>query len=167
VPDIDFDNVPIVIEQPSAWSRLLTYWLIVAPDDCKACHCRISLLFHPMRDRHRRWSFAAGAADDAVLAQNAVRNVFKLCHNSDPRVVAPLNEIYLAIHCALPLSEFILRALYMQAFRHLHLIENKLDPWATTLHLRQSDERSASPHGPLDGMVTKLPETKTGSTVEG
>jgi len=77
------------------------------------------------------WSFAAGAADDAVLAQNAVRNVFKLCHNSDPRVVAPLNEIYLAIHCALPLSEFILRALYMQAFRHLHLIENKLDPWAT------------------------------------
>jgi hypothetical protein len=131
VPDIDFDDVPVVIEQPSAWSRLLTYWLIVAADDCEASHRRISLLFPPMRDRHRRWSFAAGATGDAVFAQNAVRNVFKLCYNSDPRVVAPLNEIYLAIHCALPLSEFILWELYMQAFRHLHLIENKLDPWAT------------------------------------
>src|SRR6185369_4482818 len=99
---MDFDDVLIVMEQPSAWIRLLTFWLIVAADDCKACHFRISLLFDPMRDRHRRRSFAAGATGDAVFAQNAVRNVFKLCHNSDPRVVAPLNEIYLAIHCALP-----------------------------------------------------------------
>jgi hypothetical protein len=36
--------------------------------------------------------------DDAVLAQNAVGDVFQLCHNPNSRVLAPFHEICLAFH---------------------------------------------------------------------
>lgn len=80
-------------------------------------------LFQPPRGQLRRGCFATWRAGDAVLAQYAVSDVLQLCHNSDPRVLAPLNEIHLAVHWP-PLSECILWQLYMQVTRHLQRIEN-------------------------------------------
>jgi hypothetical protein len=55
------------------------------------------------------------AANDTVLSQNAVSDVFELRHNSNPRALAPFNESHLAVHCShlfcyLPLNPLSVKA---------------------------------------------------------
>ena len=63
--------------------------------------------FHSLRDRLKYGRLATQSAD-AVLAQNAVGDVFYSSHNSNPRVLTPFNEIRLAFHC---FTYFLLSAL--------------------------------------------------------
>jgi hypothetical protein len=77
---------------------LFSVWMIVADDDCEVCHCRISFLFQSVRDRPSSDCGTTESAHNTVLAQNAVGDVFQLCHNSNSRVLAPFNEIRLVFH---------------------------------------------------------------------
>ena len=49
-------------------------------------------------DRLNYRFLAAQSAYHRVLPQNAVGDVFQLCHNSKPRALAPFNEIRLGSH---------------------------------------------------------------------
>jgi hypothetical protein len=46
--------------------------------------------------------------DNAVLSQNAVVDVFQLCHHSEPRALVPSNEDRLVVHAS-PLRRYALQ----------------------------------------------------------
>jgi hypothetical protein len=99
VPHVDFDGAFAVVKQPCGWILLFTLWLVVAGDDFEVCHCRISFLFHLLRDRLGSDCVAGRFTDDAVLAQDSVGYVFQLGYDSKPRALAPFNDIRLVVHC--------------------------------------------------------------------
>jgi hypothetical protein len=96
VADVNLEGVFPLIKQPSGWILLVTLGLIVADDDFEVCHCRISFLFHSSGER--LGSDGDPTRADAVLAQNAVGDVFQLDHDSKPGALAPFNDIRLAVH---------------------------------------------------------------------
>jgi hypothetical protein len=51
-----------------------------------------------LRDRLNYGSLAIQSASYPVLTQNAVGDVFQLCHHSNPSVLATFNEIRLGFH---------------------------------------------------------------------
>ena len=75
VPHMNADDLFAFVKEPAARVLLFTDWPIIADDDCKVFHCLLSFLNSP-RDRLNHRYFGTQAADDSVLAQNAIGDVF-------------------------------------------------------------------------------------------
>jgi hypothetical protein len=71
---MNFNDVVVLVEKPSARIVLFANWPIIADDGSEVCHC-----FSPLpslRNPLDRGSVAIHYANNAVLAQNAVGDVF-------------------------------------------------------------------------------------------
>ena len=86
-----------LIKKPSPRIVLFANWHVIADDGSEVCHCCSP--FPSLRNRLHSGSLAAHSTHNAVLAQNAIGDVFQLCHNSNPRAIAPFNEVQLGFHC--------------------------------------------------------------------
>jgi hypothetical protein len=93
---MNFNDVAVLVKKPSARNVLFTNWALIADDGSEVCHCVSPL--PSLRDRLNHGSLATQLAYNAVLAQNAVGDVFQLCHNSNPRALAPFDEAHLGFH---------------------------------------------------------------------
>jgi hypothetical protein len=96
VSHVNFNDVLILIKKPSPRIVLFANWHVIADDGSEVCHCCSP--FPSLRNRLRSGSLATPSVHDSVLPQNAVGDVFQLGHNSNPRAIAPFNEIHLGFH---------------------------------------------------------------------
>jgi hypothetical protein len=72
VPDVEFNRVVFLVEQPGLGKDTFAFRLIIARDDCELCHCRVSLRLH---------SCVMSSAADALRIGRRQRRAFAECRS--------------------------------------------------------------------------------------